>query len=153
MLGVITNVVPLASPRDFNVTATNLNGSGSVQLVLTDNDSVQSAAGEPLGGFGNDGSTTSTAAIVDHVAPVSHPVAAAGTLGIPAPHIFYILTQPTDPLSGPRGVEVFWRKGNSGAFTPLPGGPFTAGYVPFDTSQTGGGDYEFYTVAIDRAGN
>lgn len=61
--------------------------------------------------------------------------------------------------SGIGYVELWYRRGTSGNFTPYnttsnPSGQWTTLTVPFDSALADGdGYYEFYTVAVDRAGN
>ena len=154
LTGAIASVTPLGGGDIYDVTVNGIANSGFMQLILTDDDSVRSIDGEALGGFANDGATTSTRLIVDLEAPQSNPIAAAGTLGPPATTVFHLLFTAEDNLTNVRGVEVYYRKGSSGTFTLLPGGPIKQGYAAIDTALLGGnGVYEFYTIATDNAGN
>ncbi|HKZ90001.1 MAG TPA: Ig-like domain-containing protein, partial [Thermoplasmata archaeon] len=61
--------------------------------------------------------------------------------------------------SGVAYVELWYRLGSSGNFTRYnttsnPNGQWTSSPIPFDAAQAAGdGSYEFYTIAVDVAGN
>lgn len=89
---------------------------------------------------------------LDTQAPSSQVTGPTGTLNQPDPVINVVFSGSDAGPSGLQGVNLYYRR-NSGSWTPYPG-LHAASPIAFDTSTTGGdGTYEFYTVAVDNAGN
>ena len=59
----------------------------------------------------------------------------------------------SDATSGLNNVELYYSR-DGAAYSAYTGGPFAASPIAFDASTTGGeGNYRFYTIASDNAGN
>jgi len=75
------------------------------------------------------------------------------------PYLVPYTAQDNANASGVDHVELWYRMGTSGAFSLFttasnPLGRWIGPTIPFDASLAGGdGYYEFYTIAVDRAGN
>ena len=90
-------------------------------------------------------STQDATAPISQVAPLSKATTASQSLDLS--------WSASDATSGIAGVELMVSY-NGGSFVALAGGPYTTSPISFNsTSANGDGDYAFYTIATDRAGN
>jgi len=85
----------------------------------------------------------------DMTSPMSEVLAGPAWVRIPVLNIEWFAW---DAESGLQSVELYYQR-NDGPWLRY-GDPYTGRSVQFDTAQTGGdGEYRFYTVATDKAGN
>ena len=99
------------------------------------------------------GNESAMSPLVASTQDASPPATQASALSEAMPsHTFDVAWTGGDATSGLSGIEL-WFSRNGGAFTQLPGGPWTSSPIGFDASLHGGdGTYTFYTIGTDALG-
>ncbi len=151
------NATPAVSAANAELTSYTLqlqyvSGNGLLWADLNDDNSIVDSNAKPFGGPEKELLPLGKVYTIDQTPPVSQAHGAAAT--VPPGKTFYVTFGASDNSPEIGVVDLYFRKGAAGPFTLFGASP--NGYFmvdPWLLSPGGDGEYQFYTIARDKAGN